>query len=82
MRSSRFFTEDAVLNRFKNPSTYFDKISTVAFKPVSVYYRPRQPNWEYKMWNFHVKSILANLMLKKRHFDQMSRFEFSIFGYF
>ncbi len=30
-----FFSEENVLERFKKPPSYFEKISTVAFKPVS-----------------------------------------------
>ena len=34
-RGMNFFSEDNVLERFKRPPSYFEKISTVAFKPVS-----------------------------------------------
>ena len=34
-RGMNFFSEENVLERFKKPPSYFEKISTVAFKPVS-----------------------------------------------
>lgn len=37
-RGLDFFSEYHVLQRFKSPSTYFEKISTVAFKEVMIHY--------------------------------------------
>ena len=34
-RRLNYFSEANVLERFKKPPSYFEKISTVAFKPVS-----------------------------------------------
>ena len=34
-RGLNFFSEPNVLERFKRPANYFERISTVAFKPVS-----------------------------------------------
>ena len=36
-RGLNFFSEPNVLERFKRPANYFERISTVAFKPVSSY---------------------------------------------
>ena len=33
--AAKFFDDDQVLERLSHPATYFTKISTVAFKPVS-----------------------------------------------
>ena len=37
-----YFSEANVLERFKRPPSYFEKISTVAFKPVS---------WQFELKN-------------------------------
>jgi hypothetical protein len=35
MRAMDFFEDEQVFERFKSPSKYFEKMSSVAFKPVS-----------------------------------------------
>ena len=58
--ANEFFTDEKVLQRLEDPKTYFQKISTVAFKPVSMY---QARIWHKNVGEWLFLSIKINILL-------------------
>jgi len=67
-----FFTDEKVLERLEDPKTYFQKISTVAFKPVSFFL---QHIWKHK------NNLLALIFTKITNKEKDLPFAYSILNH-